>query len=160
MIVYLALRIDKKFYKFIQSKLLEKNKKAIMLHDFSDFSREKSETINKYERRFARLHNDLYSEDEHDILFIRINDNLEETLQPLYYYDNIFKREKEDITRWDRFMQEISERYGKRCFLLFITSDPKHEDLSTRRVSVYYTTEHKNPDRLHQIIMKHTLSCG
>ena len=72
-----------------------------MLHDFSDFPLHKDIVIAKYLRRFERLNSALTDETESSILFVRVHDNLEETLSPQYYYDDIFVREEEDLDLWN-----------------------------------------------------------
>jgi hypothetical protein len=142
-------------YVYDRTVLLEKNKKAVMLHDFSDFTRERDTVIAKYKRRFERLHSALYDSDE-PILFVRINDNLEETLVPRFYYDNIFSREEESLERWDSWMQTVSETCGKRCLLLFISSHMKHHNIvdgsNWKNVIVRHTLHHKFAENIHNIV--------
>jgi hypothetical protein len=143
-------------YVYNQTLLLEKNKKAIMLHDFSNFPLEKNNVLSKYQRRFDRLNRVLTNVTESPpILFVRINDNLKEGLNPPQYYDAIFEREEEDIGVWNDFIRVISEKYNKTCKLLFISSDIHHShimDNTWEHVVVRYTPHHKNATSLHQII--------
>jgi len=145
-------------YVYDQSKLLEKNKKAIMLHDFNDFSLQKDNVMEKYLRRFDRLNSALTDANDASILFIRINDNLEEILSPPLYYDHIFNREEEDLEIWNEFMKNISKKYKKTCTLLFISSHHQHNKSHSNNnqtldhVIVRYTTHHKIPEKLYEII--------
>jgi hypothetical protein len=59
-------------------------KKAVMPHDFKNFTLQRQEVIAKYKRRFDRLNITLNNND--DILFVRIYDNPEEKLIPLDYW--------------------------------------------------------------------------
>mgnify|MGYP000604136111 FL=1 len=107
-----------------KKKLLEINKKAIILHDFINFNTEKQNLISKYKRRFERLNNTLNSNEK--ILFVRMYDNLDEKLNPLNYYDNILNREEEDINKWSDFIINISNSYNKNIYLLIISSNKQH----------------------------------
>jgi len=141
---------------FNPTKLLDVNKKAIMLHDFKDYSLEKNEVIARYRRRFDRLNYDLTSSNE-DILFVRINDNLSETLMPLHWYDDIFDREEEDINKWNDFIGNLSITYNKKIKLLFLTNNEAHINCNNfnkyNNVLVHYTKEHKNPEKIYEIII-------
>ena len=96
-------------YVYDREKLVTKNKKAIMLHDFKNFVLEREKVVEKYKRRFNRLNTNLNSNE--DILFVRIYDNLEEELIPKSYYDNILIREKEDLKKWEEFISLLQNKY-------------------------------------------------
>ena len=144
-------------YVYDQHKLLTENKKAIMLHDFNNFILEKNTVMEKYKRRFERLNCNLNSNDI--ILFVRIYDNLEETLIPNNYYDNIFIREEEDIQKWDEFILSIKKKHNNnKIKLLIITS---REDICNKKYSnviLYFTKEHKNNKVIYNIIQDTKIS--
>lgn len=116
-------------YVYDNNKLLNENKTAIMLHDFTNFDLEKMMLLQKYKRRFERLNDALLCDE--DILFIRLYDNLEVDLVPLHYYDNIFVREKEDIEKWNDFIKNLIIIYKKNIKLLLIEkkNDAPIEDI-------------------------------
>lgn len=132
------------------NKLLVYNKKAIMLHDFINFTSEKEEVITKYKRRFERLNECLYDTD--NILFVRIYDNLEELLVPTDYYNNILIRDDEDISKWESFIDNIQIKYNKKIKLLIITS---REDICSKtynHIIMHFTKAHKNHKNISNII--------
>lgn len=132
------------------SKLLVYNKKAIMLHDFVNFTSQKEEVITKYKRRFERLNECLY--DTEDILFVRIYDNLQELLVPTDYYNNILIRDDEDIEKWESFIDNIQIKYNKKIKLLIITS---REDICSKtynHIITHFTKAHKNHKNIYNII--------
>jgi len=131
-------------------KLLVYNKKAIMLHDFVNFTSQKEEVITKYKRRFERLNECLH--DTEDILFVRIYDNLQELLVPNNYYDNILIRDDEDISKWETFIDNIQIKYNKKIKLLIITS---REDICSKtynNIIMHFTKNHKNNKNIYNII--------
>ena len=130
--------------------LRDKHKKAVMLHDFTNFALEKDSVIKKYERRFKRLQEAL--EDGQDILFVRIYDNLEESLQPAHVYEPIFEREQEDIKKWSDFISELGKRYGKKIRLLLITNIHDYTCFQLQNVVVRFTKHYKNSDIIKQLI--------
>ncbi len=137
-------------YVYDTEKLLVHNKKAIMLHDFNNFTLQKNEVIQKYKRRFTRLNEALTSDDE--ILFVRIYDNLDEKLVPLDYYNNILSRDEEDIQKWEEFITCIQNKYNKKSKLLVITS---REDICSKtynNVITHFTKHHKSRDNIYKII--------
>jgi hypothetical protein len=141
-------------YIYDNSKLLVYNKKAIMLHDFVNFTSQKEEVITKYKRRFERLNESLYDDD--DILFVRIYDNLQETLVPNYYYDNILIRDNEDIEKWETFINNIQTKYNKKIKLLIITSLEEICSKTYNNIIMHFTKEHKNSNHIYNII-QHTI---
>ena len=138
-------------YIYDRQKLIDVNKKAIMLHDFHNFSLEKNEVILKYNRRFERLNNDINGNEE--ILFVRIYDNLEEKLQPLNYYNDIFVRDEEDISKWNEFISKLSTTYNKKIILLLITSNENICNDNYSNIIIYFTTKHKDSNTIREIIV-------
>jgi hypothetical protein len=141
---------------YANTKLLVYNKKAIMLHDFTNFTAEKEAVITKYKRRFERLNECLHGNE--DILFVRIYDNLQEPLLPANCYDNILIRDEEDIQKWETFIGYIQTKYNKNIKLLIITS---REDICSKKynnVILHFTTEHKNNTNIYNIIKDTTKS--
>ena len=127
------------------TKLIEKHKKAIMLHDFDNFALQKQTVIDRYKRRFGRLNNAL--KEKQTVLFVRVADNLVVPLSPRAY-DNIFNREEEDLQLWDDCMQRLNDKYQKRCILLYITD--KESDGSLKNVIVRNTD--KCAENLYNVI--------
>ena len=127
------------------TKLLEKHKKAIMLHDFDNFALQKQTVIDRYKRRFDRLNNAL--KEKQTALFVRVADNLVVPLSPRAY-DNIFNREEEDLQLWDDCMQRLNDKYQKHCILLYITD--KESDGSLKNVIVRNTD--KCAENLYNVI--------
>jgi len=130
--------------------LRDKHKKAVMLHDFTNYALEKESVIKKYERRFNRLQEAL--EDGQEILFVRIYDNLEESLQPEHVYEPIFEREQEDIAKWSAFASELGKKYGKKIRLLIITNRKDIFNTFFQNVVVRFTKEYKNSEKIKQLI--------
>ena len=160
--VILSFNKFKRFFNFDDDsclynndKLIDENKKAIMLHDFQNYDVEKNGVIQKYKRRFDRL-NQALTEDDESILFVRICDNVEEPLTPLNYYNNILTREKEDYNKWNEFIQNQETIYNKKMKLLLITnnlSDTNLHDLS--HVKIFYTPENNTTaDKICEIIWR------
>ena len=121
--------IDKFFtfddsYVYQNVNLLCENKNAVMLHDFTHFGSQKTGVIEKYKRRFNRLSETIKNVDR--ILFVRVMENLQETLYPLNFYDDIFIRECENIQMWEEFIHNIKEKYKCDCHLLLITNETKY----------------------------------
>jgi len=135
-------------YVYQNTKLLDKNKKAVMLHDFKNFSEEKNEVIAKYQRRFNRLETTLKS---NDILFVRIYDNLNDQLNSDYKI--ILNREEEDIQKWENFIFDIQNKYNnKNIKLLIITNSLEICNKNYNNIILYYTEEHKNSKVIYDII--------
>jgi len=137
-------------YVYNNSNLLVYNKKAIMLHDFNDFTLQKEEVLAKYTRRFERLNESLTSNDE--ILFIRIYDNLQEELIPKNYYDSILIREEESIDIWEKFINYNRSKYNKNIRLLIITSRDDISSKTYNNIILVYTKDHKNNKIIYNII--------
>lgn len=135
-------------YVYDNTKLLMYNKKAIILHDFNDFASQKEEVIIKYKRRFQRLNDSLYGNE--DILFIRIYDNLEDKLIPIDYYNNILIRDEENIEIWEKFINYIQNKYNKNFKLLIITNKQDICNKHYNNIIMHFTKEHKN----HNVICK------
>ena len=125
-------------YVYRDTYLLDINKRAIMLHDFTDFESQKVDTIEKYKRRFHRLHDTLLSDKK--ILFVRVLENINEQLYPLEFYDSIYVREEEDISLWERFIQHVIDTYHCSCHLLLITNEHKYSN-SYKNITISYTNE-------------------
>lgn len=140
-------------YVYDNSKLITTNKKAIMLHDFTNFILQEGEVIQKYKRRFERLNETLCSND--DILFVRIYDNLKEELIPNNYYNNILIREDEDILKWEDFINNNINKYNKNIKLLIIHNKEELINISYYTIILHYTKEHKNTKEIYNIIQKY-----
>jgi hypothetical protein len=123
-------------YVYDNNYLLDKYKRAIMLHDFTDFQRQKVSTIEKYMRRFHRLHDVLISGKK--ILFVRVLENMNEPLQPLEFYNSIYMREEEDISLWETFIQKIIDTYHCSCHLLLISNEHKYNN-RYNNITISYT---------------------
>ena len=136
-------------------KLIDENKKAIMLHDFQNYDAEKNGVIQKYKQLFERL-NSALTEDDESILFVRICDNVEEPLTPLNYYNNILTREKEDYNKWNDFIQNQEAIYNKKMKLLLITNNVEHKNLNElSHVKIFYTNEHNTTtDKICEIMWR------
>jgi hypothetical protein len=142
---------DEKYSYDNDTYFLDKDKKAVMPHDFTgNFNLEKNNVISKYERRFERLNTNLNSNE--DILFVRIYDNLEEQLIPTNFYNDIFDREEEDIEKWDEFISHIQNKFNKKIKLLLISSKENLSKKQYSNVIVYYTKQHKYDNIILQII--------
>lgn len=140
-------------------KLLTKNKKAIMLHDFNNFILEREKVVEKYKRRFERLNTNLNSSE--DILFVRIYDNLEENLRPKNYYDNIFIREKEDLKKWNQFILFLRNKYSHKSIKLLIISSCEYIcDMKFDNINIYFTKKHKEAKEIQKIIRKYIENNG
>lgn len=130
--------------------LLDKWKRAIMLHDFVNFNKEKEKTIEKYRRRFERLRQAVTCQKK--LLFVRVMDNMDEKLQPLEFYDTIYIREEEDMYRWEQFIQKIIDTYQCSCHLLLISNEVKYiSPPSYKNITIAYT-ENKEADSIYRII--------
>lgn len=129
-------------YVYDTTKLLVYNKKAIMLHDFNNFTSQKEEVITKYKRRFDRLNDSLNNKD--DILFVRIYDNLQEKLKPNNYYNNILIRDEEDVQIWEKFINSIQSKYKKKIKLLIITSKEDICNKTYNNIIMFFTKQHTN----------------
>lgn len=141
--------IFKENYVYENDKLLVYNKKALMLHDFKNFSLQKEEIISKYKRRFERL-NETLNADE-DILFVRIYDNLQEELYPITY-NNVLIRDEESIKEWEKFINIIKNKYNKKVKLLIITSKEDIYKGDYDNIIIQFTKEHKNSKAIYNII--------
>jgi hypothetical protein len=137
-------------YVYDTTKLIDYNKKAVMLHDFNNFTLQKNEVITKYKRRFERL-NECLNENE-DILFVRIYDNLEDKLMPNDYYNNILSRDNECMQKWENFMNE--QQNNKIAKLLLITNDENICSKTYTNIIVRFTKEHKNKNIIKTIIQE------
>lgn len=96
--------------------LLNKNKTAIMLHDFKKF--DKNEVTDKFKRRYSRLKDAMQSSE--GVLFIRAMEDLEAPMIPNGKYDDIFKREKDEIHLWDKFLNEQQNKFNKEIKMLLL----------------------------------------
>jgi hypothetical protein len=132
------------------TKLLRRDKKAIMLHDFNHFASEKDRVVSKYKRRFERLNECLCGPD--DILFVRIYDNLREKLLPNDYYNDILIRDEEDVEKWEHFIRCVQIKYNKRVKLLIITSREDICNKSYDNIIMHFTLEHKNNKHICNIV--------
>jgi hypothetical protein len=137
-------------YVYDNEKLLVHNKKAIMLHDFNNFTLQKCAVIQKYERRFNRLNDALMGNE--DILFVRIYDNLQEKLVPIDYYNNILSRDEEDMQKWEDFIHCIKNKYNKNAKLLVITSIQDMCSKTYNNIIINFTHQHKNCNSIYKII--------
>ena len=140
-------------YVYDREKLVTKNKKAIMLHDFKNFVLEREKVVEKYKRRFNRLNTNLNSNE--DILFVRIYDNLEEELIPKSYYDNILIREKEDLKKWEEFISLLQNKYSHKSIkLLIITNYKDICDMKFNNIDIYFTKKHKQSEEIQKVIQE------
>jgi hypothetical protein len=138
------------FHVYRSNYLLDKWKRAIMLHDFVDFNSEKDKIIEKYRRRFERLHHALTNNKK--LLFVRIMENIDEKLHPLEFYDSIYVREEEDIHQWEQLIQTIIDTYKCSCHLLLISNEVKYiSSPSYKNITIAYT-ENKEADSIYRII--------
>lgn len=150
--------IDKFFifddaYVYQQNYLLDKDKRAIMLHDFTNFENQKIDTIEKYKRRFHRLHEALTSGKK--IVFVRVLENMTENLYPLEFYDAIYAREEENIELWDQFIQRVIDTYQCSCHLLLISNEIKYNTPTAyKNVTISYTDSKLSSD-IYRIINEH-----
>lgn len=96
--------------------LLNKNRTAIMLHDFKKF--DKNEVTDKFKRRYSRLKDAMQSSE--GVLFIRAMEDLEAPMIPNGKYDDIFKREKDEIHLWDKFLNEQQNKFNKEIKMLLL----------------------------------------
>jgi hypothetical protein len=139
-------------YVYDKINLLMYNKKAIILHDFIDFASQKEEVITKYKRRFQRLNDSLYGNE--DILFVRVYDNLEDKLYPIDYYNNIFNRDEENIEIWENFINYIQNKYNKKIKLLIITNKEDICNKQYNNIIMHFTEEYENTNVICNIICK------
>lgn len=139
-------------YVFDKYKLLSNDKKAVMLHDFTDFNLQKEEVINKYKRRFERLNNALTSIE--DILFVRYHDNIKDPLVPFGYYDKILIRNYEDIQKWEEFIHFIKNKYNKKIKLLIITSEKQICIKNYSNIILYFLEDRSSAETISRIINK------
>ena len=102
--------------------LYDPTKTAVMLHDFKYLTLEKEMVIQKYKRRFARLHSAL--ENNSNVLFVRLVPNPAHPSQS--YLDAIFIREEDNFDKWNGFMKYLSEKFNKHIYMLLITDCPEH----------------------------------
>lgn len=101
--------------------LLNKNRTAIMLHDFKKF--DKNEVTDKFKRRYSRLKDAMQSSE--GVLFIRAMEDLEAPMIPNGKYDDIFKREKDEIHLWDKFLNEQQNKFNKEIKMLLLAHNEK-----------------------------------
>jgi hypothetical protein len=101
--------------------LLNKNRTAIMLHDFKKF--DKKEVTDKFKRRYSRLKDAMQSSE--GVLFIRAMEDLEAPMIPNGEYDDIFKREKDEIHLWDKFLNEQQNKFNKEIKMLLLAHNEK-----------------------------------
>jgi Putative papain-like cysteine peptidase (DUF1796) len=115
--------------------LLDRHKRAIMLHDFTHFETQKVSTIEKYTRRFHRLHEALTSGKK--ILFVRLMDNLNVDASD----STMITREEENISLWELFIQHVIDTYKCPCHLLLITDEHKYNTKpdTYKNITISYT---------------------
>jgi hypothetical protein len=138
-------------YVYNKTYLLDRNKKAIMLHDFKDFKKQSDGVIDKYKRRFDRVRTSL--NDDKEVLFVRLVDDVNGRTDTTGFYDKIFIRDDEDVKKWEEFMNRINETYEKQMSLLLISSDDtistEHPNISIAYVNV------KEEKQIKDVILKH-----
>lgn len=138
-------------YVYNKTYLLDRNKKAIMLHDFKDFKKQSDAVIDKYKRRFDRVRTSL--NDDKEVLFVRLVDDVNGRTDTTGFYDKIFIRDDEDVKKWEEFMNRINETYEKQMSLLLISSDDtistEHPNISIAYVNV------KEEKQIKDAILKH-----
>ena len=101
--------------------LLNKNKTAIMLHDFKKF--DKIEVTDKFKRRYSRLKDAMQASE--DVLFIRAMEDIDAPMIPNGKYDDIFKREEDEIHLWDKFLNEQQNKFNKEIKMLLLAHNEK-----------------------------------
>jgi hypothetical protein len=137
-------------YVYDRTKLLDKDKGGILLHDFTDFCEHSNAVIERYKRRFARLKDAL--ESRTPILFIRVGDDLKKPLSPLHYYDEIFVREEESICAYSELMTKLSALFNKKCSILYISSATNSDSPTYQNVIVKTVPDPHNHELLFSII--------
>lgn len=131
-------KIDE-FFKFedeyvYNNKLLTKNKDAIMLHDFCNFSVEKNNVIEKYSRRFERLNAIINT--NINMLFVRIMDT---PTNIVITEPNTYIREYDEINQWTEFMKQMRDK----THLLLFHMEPSWEPYkSLNNITVIYLKEY------------------
>ena len=112
--------IDEKYLHGKQT-LLNKNKTAIMLHDFKKF--DKNEVTDKFKRRYSRLKDAMQASE--GVLFIRAMEDLEVPMIPEGKYDDIFKREEDQIQLWSEFLNQQQNKFNKEIKMLLLAHNEK-----------------------------------
>lgn len=135
---------------YLGNHLIAPRKNAVMAHDFVDFDKQVQDVIDKYERRYDRIEIILNGRDP--ILFVRILENLEQRLVPLGFYDNIFRREEEDLSQWDKFIDGLINKYSIRCKLLLITDNPRHKLDDKHQHLILRHVQDKGRDAIRNVI--------
>ena len=113
-------QIDKE-YLHGKRTLLNKNKTAIMLHDFKKF--DKNEVTDKFKRRYSRLKDAMQASE--DVLFIRAMEDMEAPMIPKGKYDDIFKREEDEIQLWSGFLNQQQNKFNKEIKMLLLAHNEK-----------------------------------
>lgn len=108
-------------YLHTNTTLLNKNKTAIMLHDFKKF--DKIVVTDKFQRRYNRLKDVMQSSE--DVLFIRAMDDLDVPMIPRGTYDEIFKREEDNIQLWSEFLNQQQNKFDKEIKMLLLAHNEK-----------------------------------
>lgn len=108
-------------YLHTNTTLLNKNKTAIMLHDFKKF--DKIVVTDKFQRRYNRLKDAMQSSE--DVLFIRAMDDLDVPMIPRGTYDEIFKREEDNIQLWSEFLNQQQNKFDKEIKMLLLAHNEK-----------------------------------
>ena len=108
-------------YLHTNTTLLNKNKTAIMLHDFKKF--DKIVVTDKFQRRYNRLKDAMQSSE--DVLFIRAMDDLDVPMIPRGAYDEIFNREEDNIQLWSEFLNRQQNKFDKEIKMLLLAHNEK-----------------------------------
>ena len=139
-------------YVYDTSLLLTDNKKAIILHDFTDFATQKQQVIEKYKRRYERLHSALNS--TNPVLLVRIWDNLNETISP--YYSTIFAREQEQLELWNDWIKHKTKSFPTTRLLIITSDNSIYDQAQTLDLTVEYTPDVKQHSNITNIIRLYT----
>lgn len=134
--------------------LTHKDRKALILHDFTNFDNEKGSVIEKYHRRFNRIKESINN--FKNILLIRL-------MEDDYYTPNRhFDREIEDISKWNDFLVNIQNKYSNTTFhLLLLTNDDIYHNKKNEYKNLHISRYDRDPTKLSILILKYKnlLSC-
>ena len=92
-----------------------------MLHDFKKF--DKNEVTDKFKRRYSRLKDAMQASE--GVLFIRAMEDLEVPMIPEGKYDDIFKREEDQIELWSEFLNQQQNKFNKEIKMLLLAHNEK-----------------------------------
>jgi hypothetical protein len=127
------------------------DKTSVMLHDFNNFDIERDNVIAKYKRRFERFNETLNNKKK--LLFVRLLDNLSEPMLPPGLYDNFYKREEEDIGKWNIFFKNVCSQYPEKEIHFLIVTNMMNKvvnkpDNLHKNLHLIYTENYKDKNTL------------